>query len=223
MKYRHEIKHVIDFGEALSVEKRLEKIAERDPHSKNGKYFIRSLYFDTPTDKALRERENGVPRRHKFRLRYYNGDVSFVKLEKKSKINGLCLKQSTVVSREEATAIIKGDIGWMLYDDRELLRELYVKCRTEGLKAKTVVDYERIPFVFGAGNVRVTLDGNIRTGFAPLSFFDTESVTVPTATGVTVLEVKWDEYLPEIIRAAVQIPTARSGAFSKYAVCRKFG
>ena len=105
MKYRHEWKHEIGYADMLAVRSRMSKIAESDAHALNGKYKIRSLYFDTLSDRALKEKIDGVNMREKFRLRYYNGDLSFIRLEKKTKINGLCLKESVPVNVETVRAM----------------------------------------------------------------------------------------------------------------------
>lgn len=198
-------------------------VAKPDSHAKDGKYLIRSLYFDNAADKALHEKNDGVNLREKFRIRYYNGDTSVIHLEKKSKINGLCNKLSAPLNAEEAQRIVDGELDWMAADSRALVRELYAKMRSQGLRPKTIVDYDREPFVFGPGNVRVTLDYNIRTGLDCTDFLNVNCVTVPAGSATIVLEVKWDAYLPDIIRDAVQLPGRRAGAFSKYAQCRIYG
>lgn len=223
MKFRHEWKHEINYEDLLTLRMRLPLIMQRDEHCKEGKYEIRSLYFDTPTDKALREKIDGVNFREKFRIRFYNMDTSFISLEKKSKINGLCAKESCRVSKEEAQKIVDGDIDWMIDSDRELLKELYSKMRYQRLEPKTIVDYTRDPFVFSAGNVRVTIDYDIRTGAFRTDFLNAETITLPAGDSPIILEVKWDEYLPDIIKQAVYIPNRRSSAFSKYAQCRIYG
>lgn len=85
------------------------------------------------------------------------------------------------------------------------------------------MDYTREPFIFGPGNVRITIDSNIRTGLKCTDFLNPLCVTVPVGASPIILEVKWDEYLPDIIRHAVQLPNCRAGAFSKYAHCRIYG
>ena len=222
MKYRHEYKHEISLCDAAVLRSRLSVVMQRDSHAIDGKYFIRSLYFDNSADKALNEKINGVNIREKFRIRYYNFDTSVIHLEKKSKINGLCLKQSASLTKEEAQAIADGDCQWMLRSGNPLLQELYSKMKSQGLRPKTIVDYEREPFVFAPGNVRVTLDCNIRTGINCTDFLNPDCVTVPAGNSV-ILEVKWDEFLPDIIRDAVQLPSCRTGTYSKYAVCRCYG
>ena len=92
--YRHEWKHELNYLDLLTIRQRLQAIMEPDPHAVGGKYLIRSLYFDNPDDKALREKVDGVNMREKFRIRLYNGDASMIRLEKKSKRSGLCQKVS---------------------------------------------------------------------------------------------------------------------------------
>lgn len=222
MKYRHEYKHEISRSDMLALRSRLSAVMKKDIHAIDGKYFIRSLYFDNAQDKALTEKLNGVNIREKLRIRYYNHDASAIHLEKKSKINGMCLKESTVLTKEMAQAIVQGDYTWMMDSGVPLIQELYTKMISQGLRPKTIVDYEREPFVFAPGNVRVTLDYNIRTALGCTDFLNPDCVTVPAGNAI-ILEVKWDEYLPDIIRDAVQLPSCRTGTYSKYAVCRIYG
>lgn len=223
MKYRHEWKHEICLGDMTALRQRLSAVMQSDPHAINGKYFIRSLYFDNASDKALREKLDGVNIREKFRIRLYNGDSSVIKLEKKTKVNGLCSKEIVFLSEKQARSIVNGNCEWMAESGVPLIEELYSKQKSVGLMPKTIVDYEREPFVFAPGNVRVTLDYNIRTGITCTDFLNPDCVTVPVGDRVIILEVKWDDFLPEIIRDAVQLPDCRSSAFSKYAVCRIYG
>lgn len=222
MKYRHEVKHEISPADMLVLKSRLSAVAKTDPHGKNGSYFVRSLYFDNLEDKVLRQKLDGVSVREKFRIRFYNYDTSFIRLEKKSKCNGLCLKESCPLTEREAFCIANGETEELKADGRPLLFELLYKMKTEGLYPKAVVDYERDAFLYPAGNVRVTLDHSIRRGFDPKSFLSPDCITIPTG-GDIILEVKWDEFLPDIIRDTVQLDSCRSGAFSKYAVSRIYG
>lgn len=223
MQYRHEWKHEINAADMLVLRQRLRAVASPDAHTLGGKYKIRSLYFDTPTDKALREKIDGVDRREKFRIRYYNGDTSVIHLEKKSKLAGLGSKQSAALTPAQAQAILDGDLDWMLDHPHGLVRELYAKMRTDGLRPKTIVDYTREPFVYAPGNVRVTLDYDIRTGLSCTDFLNVDCITIPAGDAPIILEVKWDAFLPDVIRSIVQLPGRRVGAFSKYAQCRIYG
>ncbi|MCI8699555.1 MAG: polyphosphate polymerase domain-containing protein [Oscillospiraceae bacterium] len=222
-RYRHEWKHEIDLADRLALRARLGAVCRADLHAVGGSYQIRSLYFDDRRDKALREKIDGVDRREKFRIRYYNGDPSFIRLEKKSKWNGLGAKAMAELSAGEVQAIVDGDLAWMPGSGRPLVQELYHKMRSQGLRPRTIVDYTREPFVYAPGNVRVTLDYDIRTGLGCVDFLDRACVTVPAGEAVTILEVKWDAFLPGVIRDVVGLPNRRAGAFSKYAACRIYG
>lgn len=222
MDFRHEWKHEISYIDMLSLRQRLRVVAQPDAHAVDGRYQIRSLYFDTPSDKALREKLSGVSRREKFRIRCYNEDTSIIHLEKKSKIGGLGNKQSAVLSMPEVNALLQGDLDWMMDSGKPLIRELYSKMMTQLLRPKTIVDYTREPFVYPPGNVRITLDYNIRTGLCCTDFLH-PCVTIPAGNAPIILEVKWDAFLPSVIRDAIQLEGRRASAFSKYAQCRIYG
>lgn len=196
---------------------------EPDEHAVDGKYFIRSLYFDTPQDTALREKLDGVSRREKFRIRCYNHDTGLIHLEKKSKLAGLGCKESAALTVQEVQALLNSDTDWMAQADRPLVRELYSKMQTQQLRPKTIVDYTREPFVYKPGNVRVTMDYDIRTGLGCTDFLDPDCLTVPAGNAPVLLEVKWDDFLPDLIHLAIQLDGRRASAFSKYAQCRIYG
>ena len=119
--------------------------------------------------------------------------------------------------------ILDGELDWLRESKTPLLLEFYAKSQALGLRPKTIVDYTREPFLFAPGNVRVTLDHDIRTGMRCTDFLDPEVVTVPAGGPFGILEVKWDAFLPDVIRDLVQLPGRRAGAFSKYAACRIYG
>lgn len=221
--YRHEWKHILSQEDLQILRPRLRAVLESDPYAAEGAYQIRSLYFDNLYDKALREKVDGVDMREKFRIRMYNGDTSLIKLEKKSKKNGLGTKYAAGLSIEEVKKLLEGDLGWMLDSGRGLVQELYCKMRYQGLSPKTIVDYRREPFIFRPGNVRVTLDYDIRTGIHCTDFLNPESITIPAGDAPILMEVKWDAFLPSIVRDVVSIPNRRVTSFSKYAQCRIYG
>jgi len=222
MEYRHEVKHMISAGDAAAIRANLTAVASMDPHAREkGFYRIRSLYFDDPLDTALHEKLDGVNERRKFRIRYYNDDLSYIMLECKMKRDGVGAKPQARLTLEETEKILRGDIGWMVKSGRPLLAALYVDMKTRRLAPKTVVQYKRVPFVYAPGNVRVTIDWDVRTG-PPGAFLDPEGLTLPIEDDVTLLEVKWDEYLPTVIRRAAALKSRTPTAFSKYAACRVY-
>ena len=222
MQFRHELKQEINRGDLAVMRARLKAVCQADDHSSDGIYLIRSLYFDTPSDRALREKIDGVCNREKFRIRFYNHDTSFIRLEKKVKRNSLGYKESCSLTLDEAKNIISGNVLWMKSDQRQLLRELYTEYSINFLRPKTVVDYTREAFTFPAGNVRITLDYNIRTGLGSTDMFNKDLPTLPVIDDPIIMEVKWDDYLPSIVKNTVSLGNRRAGAFSKYAACRVF-
>ena len=220
---RHEYKHSINAREDRILAFRLRKLF---PHDKNadshGIYRVSSLYFDTPYDKALRQKTDGENRREKFRLRYYNRDLSFIRLEKKFKVGGLCGKYSAALTRQQAEDILRGKLDFLLASGDPLLTEFYSKVKGQLLRPRTVVVYDREAFLFEPGNVRITLDRNLRAGQRWADFLTPGQFGLDVGEGRTVLEVKYDEFLPEIAAMAVQVPNRQASACSKYALCRRY-
>lgn len=222
MDCRHEWKHEINVSDVLAIRQRLRAIAKTDEHAILGKYRIRSLYFDNLADKALREKLDGVNIREKFRIRYYNGDSLWIVLEKKSKQGGLGSKQSCQLTPDEAQRIVSGDYDWMPDSTEALVRELYQKIYLQGLRPRTIVDYVREPFVYDPGHVRVTLDYDIRTGLHSTDFLNPDCIMIPVKGAPVILEVKWDQFLPSVIRDAVCLKGRHTASYSKYAACRMY-
>jgi len=220
MEFRHEVKHRISYADMLALRARLPAVMARDEHAGDGgQYEIKSLYFDDARDTALLDKLNGVNRRDKFRIRCYNGDTALLHLEKKSKINDLCKKQTAELTAEECARVIAGE--WSFLRKEGPLKAEFAASLASGLAPKAVVSYTREPFVFPAGNVRVTLDYDIRTGLQPAEFLR-RGVSLPVPDDAIILEVKWDEFLPDVIRDAIQLPARRASAYSKYAACRAY-
>lgn len=225
-RYRHELKYNINFADYISLQKKLKLIMKQDNHiNAEGNYLIRSIYFDNYKDKALKEKLNGISRREKFRIRYYNDDFSFITLEKKMKHNELCKKLKTVLTIEECINLCSGKIDWMCFHSEALIRELYYKMKNELLRPRVIVSYIREPYIFSAGNVRVTFDFDIRSSLYQQPLLTTEVMDINTMDTYNsiVLEIKYDDFFPEVIKHLIQTANIRQQAFSKYSVCRKFG
>lgn len=223
MKFRHEMKIEISPSDVMQIRMRLNALMKKDPHGENGRYEVRSLYFDTVQDHALMEKIDGVNQREKYRIRMYDKRADFLRLEVKRKISGLTNKESAVIGRERVEAILSGDTSWMPLSECALIRNLYDRMKYEGFRPRTIVEYTREAYVYEAGNVRVTFDSDIRTGMTGTDFLNPDCVTVPAWDGRILLEVKWDEFLPDIIRDAIHADGRVAGAFSKYAQARIYG
>ena len=224
-KFRHELKHYINYSDYLAIRNRLRTIMHIDRNANaDNEYRIRSLYFDNVYDKALMEKVVGIPKRDKFRIRFYNDNHDFIRLEKKSKIRGLCLKDSERITKEECIKIINGDIEFLKNSGKNLFADLYSQMKGNLMKPRTVVDYTREAYIYPIGNVRITFDKSIRTGLNSVNLFDNDLPTIETIDHkYIVLEVKFDEFLPQVIQDIIQVNERRSTSISKYEAARIYG
>lgn len=216
--YRHELKYLISRASAELLRRRLPHFMGRDPHAgPTGKYTIRSLYFDDFYGSAMEEKESGLAMRTKYRLRCYNYDLSFVKLERKEKHDSLTKKAAQTLSRQEALALqaLEADPG-----ATGLKLELQNKLRWEALRPRVLVDYDRYVFAHPVGNTRVTLDMGVRTSPCKTELFDRELAMLPVlAKGEAVLEVKYDDAFPRHVGRLLEGVARDRMAVSKYCRC----
>ena len=190
---------------------------QRDVHQTGDAYVIRSLYFDTLLDAGMEENESGVDLRRKFRIRHYDPASGRMRLEIKDKVHGYTKKTSCVITREECMRLMGGEIPEG-FDGRAPLNALRIQMLSNLMRPKAIIEYERTAFVHPSGNVRVTFDRNIAASAACSEFL---SVCVPgyvplLPTGMHVLEVKYDEFLPDPIARLLELGNLQQTAFSKY-------
>ncbi len=226
IKPRHEWKYAVSRAEYLAIRQRIRTLMQYDPHTNpDGTYRIHSVYFDDPDDHALWEKLDGVRVREKFRIRWYNDNLSYIALEKKRKVDSLGYKEGAQISLSEARAITEAkEIEWLRDRPENVCRDFYSAMTCRGLRARVAVSYLREPYIYRAGNVRVTFDSEIRTSLFQKDFFDgIRDISATDAPDEILMEVKYDEFLPEIIANLLQPAGLYRQAFSKYATCRRFG
>ena len=224
-RFRHELKYEVDRCQYLCIRGRLRSVCEPDPHTKSdGTYLIRSVYFDNFADKALKEKIIGTAAREKFRIRYYNDDFKYITLEKKQKIRDMCKKAECPLTKDEMCDILSGDVDFMRDHASELVRELYTDMTTQSLRPRVMVSYKREPYIYRPGNVRVTFDSAIKTTMFARDFTgDIHDVTATDDANMMIMEVKYDDFLPDIIREIINEGNIRQQSFSKYEACRRYG
>lgn len=220
-KYRHELKYRINLADWALLQSRLPAVVRRDKHAgPNGEYMIRSLYFDDYWNTAYEEKDVGVLTRRKYRIRLYNYQDKIINLERKSKYGAYIYKQSAPLTREETQCILDGDYGFLLKSPHNLLREFYYECTSRIMRPRVVVDYDREPFILEAGDVRITFDKHIRAGMGTFSIFDRDLPVVEVMRGDTmIMEVKFTQFLPKMVRAILPPNACELTACSKYVLC----
>ena len=216
-KYRNELKYYINNLQFEEIKKRLSFLLSTDKNSKeDGSYFIRSVYLDDYQDTSYYQVLNGISKREKYRIRYYNYDFSYICLEKKDKINNMTNKTSCIVTKEQVEDLLSGKLN-ISKENHKLLNEFILKTKFYGYKPTVIIDYDRIPYIYKAGNVRITLDYNISMDYNTNNFFKKESSSIPIIEKNTkILEVKYDEILPNYIAWLININTLERTAYSKY-------
>lgn len=221
--FRHELKYLVSNGEVAMLQKRLEHMLPLDSHAGQRGYTIRSLYFDDYDDRCLRENENGTDPREKFRIRIYNHSADRITLECKRKERGMTHKTACPLTLEQTQKLMRGEPLTDIENLPPLLRKLTVQMLTVGLKPVVIVEYDRIPYVYSNGNVRITLDTNISSAASVDSFLE-ENIPrrAVMPLGLQLLEVKYDAFLPDFIYRSLQLPNLRQTAYSKYAICRRY-
>lgn len=219
---RHELKYMISYADYNAAVQVLSRVMEPDPHSKDGGYLIRSLYLDDMFQSAYREKEAGVERRRKHRVRIYGLSDSVIKYEVKDKFGPYISKSSSFITRAQCDMIAAGDMSFLSGADphEQALMFGLIDSRTRLLRPKVIVDYYRKAFICGEGNVRVTFDSKLRAGIASYDIFDASVPTVPAIEeDRLILEVKFDDYLPDHIRALLRQFDAWQTSQSKYVMC----
>lgn len=223
-RFRHEFKYLCSYGQLKMLQARLTGLISPDSHAgKDGIYNIRSLYFDDYYDRCLKENEAGTDPREKFRIRIYNHKSDRIALELKKKVRGKTQKISCRLTEEQCRTLMAGEVPELDKEAPAVLRKLCLLMQTSLMRPKVIVEYDRVPYVYPYGNVRITLDENIRSsGRVDLFLEDQIPLRPIMPAGQHILEVKYDEYLPDFIYRTVHLENLRQTAFSKYYLCRKY-
>lgn len=223
-KYRNEWKYNLTNQQLSLLKSRISEVLDLDPHTpKCGKYVIHSLYFDDYKDQSVYTTNSGLSKRFKWRIRFYDDDLSYIVLERKEKIDSRCHKKSCKLTVDEYEKIISGDITDIVYDtDKNLIKELARDVMLYNYVPKVIVDYERIAFVEEITNVRITFDTKISAAYDFDNFLNGDYIRYYIQpSNQNVLEVKFDDILPSYIKKIVESYEFKQTSFSKYYYCRK--
>ncbi|MBE6138889.1 MAG: polyphosphate polymerase domain-containing protein [Firmicutes bacterium] len=222
-KYRNEIKFVINKDSAEILKRKLSLLMDIDSNSslQDNSYLIRSLYFDNINSDAYYEKIDGVEYRKKYRIRLYNNDCSFIRLECKYKHENMTSKDQILIDKSICDRIINGNIEDLDISGNNLLTKFVIDYRLKNLRPSIIVDYKRLAYTYPISDVRVTFDSKIRSGMYNYNLYDEELETYKVIDdNQVVLEVKFNEILPESIAIVLStVPMIRQ-AFSKFATCR---
>lgn len=225
-RYRHEYKYILSQAQILMEDAKINTIAELDSYvGETGYYNIRSLYFDDYENSCFMANENGIDNREKYRIRIYNGAKERIKLELKQKCHGMTLKRNCGISLQQCEMLMAGRVPSDIKEDQQVLWKLAYLMETRLMTPKIIVDYDRIPYVYRPddANVRITFDKNIKSINDTNTFLDLKvggRGILPV--GSALMEVKFDDFIPDEIYSLLQLNGLQVSTFSKYYLCRKF-
>jgi hypothetical protein len=222
-RLRHELKYYIDWFQYQILRKKLAAVLKPDPHAgPEGRYHIRSLYFDDFKNTAFSEKMSGVSRRKKYRIRIYNCSDECIKFERKAKWDQYVFKESVRLTREEADRIIAGDVAFLADSEKPLLKTFYLESRNKLLRPVVLVDYHREAYIHPVGNVRITFDIGLRTCMGALAFFDPKACTMGASKEQDIImEIKFDDVLPQHVRGLFPNTIRPRCAIGKFVICRE--
>ena len=214
--YRKELKYIISDNDFYVINHNLKDLISKDKNCKGEFYTISSIYFDTYNRTSYKQVKDGISDRWKYRIRYYNYDDSYIKLEKKHKINGLTNKKCVTLTKKELSDILSNKIK-VKESNSPLLNEFIIKMKTEYLRPVICVEYDRIPYTYKMGNVRITLDFNIRYTNKFNNLFNKNKRVYYLEDKL--LEVKYNELIPDFIRFRLELNHLEQVSFSKFNNC----
>ncbi len=223
-RYRHELKFIISRKQAEILKYRLSFLMDIDANSANPDhtYFIRSLYFDDIYDSAYYEKIDGLEKREKYRIRIYNQDDSFIRLERKEKNRDLTYKKQTKITKQQCLEFLSGDFSHVSLEEDSLIREFALKQKLHEIRPSVIVDYKRLAYTYPVEDTRITFDEEIQSGRFEQNLFDSHFLSLPVLEPEeVVLEVKFNNAIPSHIASVIMtIPMIRL-AVSKFALCRE--
>jgi hypothetical protein len=215
---RHEVKYILTPMQYVLLQNRLKWVLQPDEHAaETGTYFIRSIYFDSPDRLALKEKQNGVNRRKKYRIRFYNGNAEHCRLECKEKTGTRIQKISESLTKAEAEDLLAGR-GSVCGEEGTLLQRMQMHIASEGFEPIVTVDYVREAYVLPLSELRITFDKEVAWGPVKDCLIHERYLSNIFGDHV-ILEVKYNEYLPEHISAILASVGPVQTAASKYVAC----
>lgn len=222
--YRHELKFILNSAQATLLKYKLSLVMDIDSNSKNedNSYFVRSLYFDDIYNSAYNEKMDGLKMRFKYRIRTYNLDKSFIRLEKKEKNRDLTHKEQCKITKKDYDNIINNKLHLINTSKDKLLEEFVLLKKTKRINPDVVVDYKRIAYTYPNFDVRITFDEEICSGRFNYNLFDKDMIMYSVLKpNEVVLEVKFNDIIPDhIVKVINSVPSIRL-ALSKFALCKE--
>lgn len=223
--FRKELKFFCTAGELAAIENGIKTVMKRDEHQTGDHYHIRSVYFDSPFNTCFHQNEAGIGNRHKYRIRIYNKSDQLIHAEIKTKYRETISKAAIRLTREQYEAMMRCENLSLLAagggGSQEILDRYLAVLAGEAYRPASIVEYERTAYIYQPCNVRITFDKNIAASNRFERFFEPDTYAVPLLeNGLHVLEVKYDEFLPDFLSGLLRVKALKIASCSKYYLSR---
>ena len=217
IRYRHEIKYLINIEQKIIIENKIKGILNIDRNAKEGKYFVRSIYFDNYNYECLNKVIDGISYRKKYRIRTYNLSKEYICLEKKEKRNNVSIKKQQLIEEKQLNNLLINNNE--ILSRQQLLDEYIININNFGYKPVCTIDYDRIPYTYETSDIRITFDNNITVSKKTNNMFDEDIEKIPVLnSNVYIMEIKYNEFIPDYIKMILKLENLQPTKFSKYAM-----
>lgn len=194
LTYKNEIKKTFNINTTEILKRRLALFMDIE-----NKEYIRDLYFDSPNNEDLIEKVNGESITEKFRIRYKNLDSSDIRLEKRMKKNGKYKKISAIITEEDVENILNGDIEYLAFSDKKILRDFYLNIMCEKIEPKAIIEFARASFTYERADITVNIDTSRRVSLNEEDIMDNEIKSVAINEDTAVIEVRYNKDIPKFV------------------------
>lgn len=220
---RVEEKYIISNSKKIELLEKLKENLIYDENSIDGKYSVRTLYFDTPNCQDYQDKVNEKLQRKGIRMRVYNVNDNSAKIELKRKDNSIQNKISLTISKDDAKQLLKQDYECLKNYNSEIALQLYDTLKSNCYAPKTLILYDRYAFECPNTKLRVTIDSNLTTSNLEFDLWSMNIETIPVGkTDEHILEVKKIGELPDEIKNILYPLDVTKTPSSKYKRCCKF-
>lgn len=219
---RIELKYRLSYVQYYKVKISILPFMEKDfftLRSACGRYFVRSLYYDTHDYRLYDHKMSGDSERVKFRLRTYDSrfsDDTCIRAEIKTRQGNETQKYSNRVSKLEYDCFMDRK-HWSRFCSNPVLAEFERCVHLKTMSPKVLIDYEREGYKDrGAEGIRVTFDHKVRSAQATALFSDQHVFFRVHHPGVVVLEIKCRNHRPRWIQEIIRVHGLKTVANSKF-------
>ena len=219
---RSEVKYLISLTDRLYLLDALNKLLIPDSYGDYNGYTVRSVYFDSVANDDYIAKKWHYNEKKRIRLRVYTPDDLVAKMELKLKSYGKELKESIIISRDDAKEILKCHYDVLLKYQNTTAKYLYDIMTSRLYRPVALIEYDRRAYTHSQFNTRVTLDNNLRyTDFDYDIFSKKLNFKSALDKDLTILEVKYDRFLFKQIQDILCKCDLSKKKISKYGSARQ--